>query len=230
VSLAHNYLKDNKIDLIAVVGSGVTETELLREIFENLASDKLLESTLFSKETAAETKAIAQTVLMTRYVLQKRYPDLLRLLKLVKDPGIFSQIETAAQALLKKQKDPKGLLNAGYFIYYYGIHPPGCGNSGMVSKYRAQYEVNLDRDSLDPPIAYFATALEQFSEKDRSEVEAKLLHYAIISFKPSGKAYDATWGSGHEYGEQGKQWHERLHKKYPSSEWAKKTKYYYEAQ
>lgn len=227
IALAHNYLKDHKIELIATAGSGVTNAKLIREIFENLASDKLLEDAMFSEKTATETKTIAQGVLLTRYVLQKRYPDLLKILKWVKDPGIFAEVETAAQTLIKNESDPKGLLNAGYFVYYHGMHSRGCGTSGMVGKYQAQYNVELDRDSLDPPVEYFITALEQFSEQDRSEVEAKLLYYAIISFKPSGKSYDFTWGSSHSDLNNGKEWYEKLHRKYPSSEWAKKTKYYY---
>ncbi|HSQ77264.1 MAG TPA: hypothetical protein VLN91_00065, partial [Nitrospirota bacterium] len=99
MSLAHNYLMDDKIDLIALDGSGVTEDKLLREIFETLASDSLLENVLLSPKTLEEAKPLAQTALLNRYVLQKRYPDLLRILKQTKDPGIYTQIETAARTL-----------------------------------------------------------------------------------------------------------------------------------
>jgi hypothetical protein len=227
MSLAHNYLNDNKIDLIATEGSGITDIKLIREIFENLGSDKLLEETIFSDKITAESKKIAQNVILTRYMLQKRYSDLLRIMKPVKDTGIFSEVETAARTLIKNEHDPKGLLNAGFFLYYHGIHPPSCGNSRLISKFKAKYPVNLDLDDIEPPIDYFTTALEQFSEKDKSEVEAKLLYYAIMSFKPSNKAFDSTWSFNHRDQNNGKEWYERLHRKYPDSEWAKKTKYYY---
>jgi len=227
MALAHNYLKDGKIDLIALDGSGVTEDKLLREIFETLAPDSLLESLLLSPKTLEQARPLAQTALLNRYVLQRRYPDLLRMLKQVKDPGIYNHIETAARTLIKNEKDPKVLLNAGYFIYYNGIHPPSCWKSGFAAKYRSRYKLDPDPASLKPPIEYFTTALAQFSEKDRSEVEAKLLHYAIMSFKPSNKAMDSTWGGRREEGKQGKEWYDRLHRKYPDSEWAEKTKYYY---
>lgn len=227
MSLAHNYLKDNKIDLIALEGSGVTEEKILKEIFETLASDSLLESLIVSPKTLKEARPLAQTALLNRYVLERRYPDLLRILKQVKNPGIYTQVETAARTLSRNKKDPKALLNAGYFIYYNGIHPPACWKSGFAAKYRGQYKVDLDPASLKPPIDYFTAALARFGQDDRSEVEAKLLHYAIISFKPSNKARDSTWGRRYEDGQRGKEWYERLHKKYPNSKWAKKTKYYY---
>jgi TolA-binding protein len=227
MALAHNYLKDDKIDLIALNGSGVTEDNLLREIFETLATDSLLERLVLSPKTLEKARPLAQTTLLNRYVLQGRYPDLLRMLKQVKEPGIYDQIETAARTLLKNEKDPKGLLNAGYFIYYNGIHPAACWKSGFAAKYRSRYKLDPDPASLKPPIDYFTTALAQFGENERSEVEAKLLHYAIMSFKPSNKAMDSTWGRRHEDGHQGKEWYDRLHRKYPDSEWAEKTKYYY---
>lgn len=228
MALAHNYLKDNKIDLIALDGSGVTEDKLLTEIFETLAPDSLLEKLLLSPKTLKEARPLVQTALLNRYVLQGRYQDLLRMLKQVKNPGIYDQMETAARTLLKNERDPKGLLNAGYFVYYNGIHSPSCWKSGFAAEYRSRYKLDLDPASLKPPIDYFTTALAQFSENDRSAVEAKLLHYAIISFKPSNKAMDSTWGRRHEDVKQGKEWYERLHRKYPDSEWAEKTKYYYD--
>lgn len=73
------------------------------------------------------------------------------------------------------------------------------------------------------PYYYYNKASLDFNKKELNEEEARILH--ILTY--CGKYWDACHWYDTNKGLSSKEAFKRLHKKYPESEWAKKTRYYY---
>ncbi len=224
IALANNYLLSGEIEALVAEGSGISNKGLMKEILEHLASDALLERILKSEATQEPTREITKHVLLTRYLLQKQYRRFLEFLHYGPDPGIFLQVETAVRTLASHKDDPKALLNVGYFLHHHQMRPPeSCQYSGLVYRFKGQYGSAFGGDTVEPPFYYYKRGLAQFDADDHSIVEAKLLHYATYCFRYTG----CHWYDVPQEENKGKQWFAKIHRKYPGTKWAKKTKYYY---
>jgi hypothetical protein len=230
ISLARNYLSAEGITLLASKYSDVIDRSIFNELFNYVANDDDLENMIFSDDVASEISEMALSTLLDRHLLEKRYDRFLVLLERLSQPGFYGEVETAARTLSQNPLDPKGLLNMGYFIFLHRITPfkiALCEKSQFLQEFR---HLRTDKPVIslaEPPFRYYEKALAQFGSKDKDEVEAKLLHYLILSFKSGETNYYSTWHQVPPEENKGREWLVLLKKKYPSSVWTKKTKYYY---
>ena len=224
IALANNYLLSGEIEALVAKGSGISDKGLMKEILEHLASDALLERILKSEATQEPTREITKHVLLTRYLLQKQYRRFLEFLHYGPHPGIFLRVKAAVRTLASHTDDPKALFNVGYFLHHRQMRPPeSCQYSGLVYRFKSQYGYAFEGDTVEPPFYYYKRGLAQFDADDHSIVEAKLLHYATYCFRDT----DCHWHDVPQEENKGQQWFAKIHKKYPGTKWAKRTKYYY---
>lgn len=231
ISLARNYLKAEGITLLALQDSGVSDKSIFSELFDYVANDDDLEKIIFEDNVTPEIREMALSTLMARHLLEKRYDRFLALLKRLPRPDIYAEAETAASMLAQEPRNPKGLLNMGYFIFHYKITPKApfkdCGQSQFIQEFQ---HLRTDKPVIslaEPPFRYYEKALTQFGPEDKDEVEAKLLHYLILSFKQGETGYFSTWNLVQPGENKGREWLNRLKSKYPDSVWTERTKYYY---
>jgi hypothetical protein len=71
---------------------------------------------------------------------------------------------------------------------------------------------------------FYQRSLAQFGPDDRSEDEARALHYMINCDR---RGRHGCWGARPSDAESSKLLFRRLHSKYPDGEWAMRTPYYY---
>jgi len=222
----------------------ITDEVTLRDVFENITTNKDLEAIMETKSLPPETSKLINNIFLTRLLLQKQYQEFIRIYFKSSQHGIFEQVVTAVQALNKNPDDGKGLLNVGYFLLHHNITPPIlCRSSGISAAYVYSHPEEMKEKSLnlpfyadnavnglvDAPYKYFLRGLSQFSSSTKSEVEAKLLHYSIVCFSAGGIQARCTWGTQNASKDNsGKIWWTRLHEKYPDSKWAKKSPYYFD--
>jgi hypothetical protein len=229
VAQARNYLLASEVPKLAEPGSGITDSMLLENCFYEVATKDDLEAIIADESVASAVSKQAQATLMNRLLFEKRYDEFVEQLKQLKEPGIYTQVRTAATMLQKDPNNPKGLLNIGYFLASHRIKPKSQYDEMASMPYRFS-KLRVDRpkeEMAEPPFRYYQKALSQFGPQDRGEDEAKLLHYMILSFKRDNDAFFSTWGLVKDQENKGKEWLDRLKSKYPRSKWTKKTKYYY---
>lgn len=147
---------------------------------------------------------------------------------------LFDEVTTAMRMLAKNPKDPKGALNAGYFL---DTQEVGVGDYAEESPAMFQWfrKYSKTADMSDENNAeinaykfYSITAKHYANSSERSEDEAKALHYLIMCFKPHEFGSSCYTGPTPEDATP-EVWFKRLHKKYPHDRWAQETPYFYQA-
>lgn len=147
--------------------------------------------------------------------------------------ALFSEVTTAMRMLAKDPNDPKGALNAGYFLDTQGGQgiEYSVGTSDALQKW---FGIAPTTDATPDDSAsrmnaykfYDITAKHYANSSVHSEDEAKALHYLIMCFKPHEFGSSCFSGSIPTDAEP-KVWFNRLHKKYPHDRWAIETPYFY---
>ena len=194
-------------------------------------ADEELEAGLAGSDIPGDTRQMLNHELARRYVLSGRFKELVNLLgreRVVPFTGataIFARLATDPH-------DITALVDLGEFLYENYI-TPGFGNAlaDLMPRCVPCAEFDTRTDSYTPPLTLFSTAVELAREShQRSEAEAKALHYIVLSERPGRWRQQCTWSSRPVVGANqmtGKQAFERLHKLYENSPWAVNTPYYY---
>lgn len=229
VARARNYLLAGDVQKLAARDSGVTDPMLLESCFIESATDNDLKVIIANPKATPDVRKLAQTTLMNRLLFEKRYGDFVAMLKQLRDPGIYTQVQTAAVTLQNDPNNPKGLLNLGYFLAYHHLVPQESYKETEVLRFgfAPKRADRPQKDVSEAPFRLYLKALKQYGPQDHDENEAKLLHYLIMAFKQSNDTYYTTWWQVKDDENKGKDWFDRLKSKYPQSKWRKKTKYYY---
>ncbi len=149
------------------------------------------------------------------------------------DRAAYVPAETAARTLARQPDDPKGLLNAGFFLMEQAdriselrhcssdLSIDAALSSIVPAEYRSPRGRNFDGIDYVRPASYFRYAIAQ---KPGGDLEAKLLYHGVTCFSPAWR-YGCADDTVPE--EMRRQWFQELKKRHPESPWAKKLKYWW---
>ncbi len=228
-----SYTNRGEIRELGLESSGIHNRSWLLGVWATKASDDDLKVILQNSSSTVEGRALARDLLLDRLLLRKDYNEFLKVFSKITDKGHYHEVETSAKILSSQPNDPKGLLNYGYFLFARAIRPQSMCNHGPFAT-RSPIVENLKKthnakssEKIDPPFFYWRKALDQISDQEPNEVEAKLLYYLIKCFAPTNKAFNCTWLQVDKTENQSKLWFKRLHARYPGSKWAIDTKTYF---
>ncbi|NOT32636.1 MAG: hypothetical protein HOP12_00525 [Candidatus Eisenbacteria bacterium] len=193
------------------------------ELFDALLTSRAL-GELPASGTVGGARALTSLRLL-RHLRSRQYLEFLELWERAGKPAPFGEAETAARRLVANPNDAAGLFNAGYFLQLRDHWPGVCC---------VCYQLSSDSPLAEserwgaPPIDYYVQALARLATQPPSDLEAKVLHYAILTHKPGTFGYAGL----RTYDERIPQatrraWFQRLKTRYPNSSWARKTPYFY---
>lgn len=141
------------------------------------------------------------------------------------DNGPYEAIRTAVRQLARGESLGKAYMNIGYFVATRLEAPAASGAYNFLVALDADRYCDGRLKSYARGAQYFyQRSIAQFSPDDRSEDEAKALHFMINCDR---KGRRGCWGARPGDAESPEVLFERLHGKYPDNQWAKKTPYYY---
>jgi hypothetical protein len=160
---------------------------------------------------------------MFRLLRERRWPEFLALYEKAGRPAPFTEVETAARALARDHSNPKGLFDAGYFLHRrHGAADACCPCRRLTDAPPAYAETGA------APIALYVDALARLAARRDGELEAKVLHHAIMCFKESNDALACRRGVFEAVPRTTRAgWFRLLKTKHAASLWAAKTPYYY---
>ena len=221
----------------------------LRKFAQFGLSDSELEKGINNNKIAGIKHQILVDEISRRYILTKRYAELSSLLAKHQGSGRFMPILPSVTSLANNPHEIKALVDVGEFLYQNYITPDiFFDDYDPYSTYQSP-ENQLIKHCLPcrefanrtknyvPPISFFFSALEiAKSSGERSEAEAKALHY-IVSCARSGDYIERCTWAWKDFEEEketlksvqalSKTAFIRLHRIYKDSPWAAKTPYHY---
>lgn len=203
--------------------------EAARSALRDLFEDADLRKIVAMPDLAAPLRAAAQFPVLEKPLLDQDVEAFLKDYEAFGKPAPFDQVEAAARTLMTTPKDPKALFNYGYFLAVRLVptlasdHCCACN----IVKGLDPYESGSSR-KYKQPIEYYVEALENIGPEKGKDLEAKILHHAIMCFKASNAAgYCTGYQSEQKFPKEvRKAWFDRL-KTHKGSKWLKQTKYYY---
>jgi hypothetical protein len=204
-------------------------------------SDRELEAGIDRSDIPGHNRQILADELARRYVLSGRFKELSRLLDSVQ-VDILMPVKVAIAALAANPRDVRALVDVGELLNAKSIGPksyfdglgtvrwvcppffdlPQCEPCRSVDERVANYT---------PPMWFFLSAVKiARSSGEKSEAEAKALHYIVIGGR-SGPWMDRCTWNWSKYTDSSfatsKRAFARLHHIYKDSPWAAATPYYY---
>lgn len=139
----------------------------------------------------------------------------------------YEHIRTAVRQIVEGENLGTAYMNIGYYIDAVMGHP---GYAGNTASFLSELDPELFCDSslssnYRNAHYFYAKSIAQFDESDRSVSEAKALHYAIQCDRVGRRG---CWGPRPNDLPAAQTLFQRLNRKYPDSEWAERTPYYYD--
>lgn len=237
------YLQENNLKQLMYADSIMKKPKILEDLAHYGFTDDELEQILTSGKISEDVEGIVVQELCRRYLLSKQFSKMLELYNFKKYSGIYYAVKASVVTLAKNPHDAKSLLAIAEFIYHYGLAPNSRSDKGKNNFKYGSYDYYpmentiIQRAALaskfserikkyTPPINYFLEVSSSFKNSNaKSELEAEALHYLVRCFSCYECMNDCEWDSKHE--NLSKAWFRRLHKKYPQSQFAENTPYYY---
>lgn len=185
--------------------------ELHRLVMENLSHEYLPE---------------LRDVLYDAYIQREEFGKLRQLMSSGDlDNGPYEAIRTAVRQLSQGESLGKAYMNIGYFVSTH-MAPPRLTSAYdfLAALDENRYCSGGLKSGEKGAQHFFQRSLAQFDADDNSEDEAKALHFMINCRRPGERG---CWGSRPSGAASSEELFERLHKKYPTSQWTEKTPYYY---
>jgi hypothetical protein len=209
---------------IFAAGSPLASAEVAAGVFDSVFPSAVLQR--LAAVGSGEGPQAAAGVLLFRHLLSGRYREFLDLYDAAGRPEPFGEVETAARTLAGSPDDSKGLFNTGYFLHVRRPAPPTCCPCERLPE--GLVHVPEEDRAGEPPIRYYVRALEGLKDGRDGELEAKVLHHAILCFRQGSAGFSCLQGGGDAIPlATRKGWFQRLKKRYARSSWAQRTEYYY---
>ena len=214
-----------------VMDPTLTNMSLKRVYLASLCDDQKQQGWLGNAPDGDTTHAIFVDLAL-RYLFAGDFAALHRLMEANSDSVVreFSAIRTAVRQIASGESLGKAYMNIAYFMQAISgaIYPPDRLEDYLVQPHNQQCRQNTGRSRVKGPYFYFNQSLEYFSDTDRTVDEQKSLFYLTMCFKQGSSSQSCLWGVKPENGLSSKEAFDRLHGRYPDSEWAFKAKYYYQ--
>jgi len=217
--------------------------KILRSLAQFGLTDSELEKSMNSKEINGDKRQFLVDELARRYVLSKSFKKLSSLLIKEQGSGIFVPLKSLSAVLAKNASNEQALVDVGEFIYQHYITPTATFEGYFSNRFYGNVLLDLSMrckpceefkkrsKNYAPPITLFRSVAESARlSGNKSEAEAKALHYITRCMKKGGEFEDrcnwqTSWGKPSDG--TSKAAFIRLHKSYKNSTWTKKTPYYY---
>jgi hypothetical protein len=223
-------------------GSSIVSEKNLRAVATFGLSDRELEIGVIGNVNSDFRRKILVEELARRYILSGRFAELTGLLNKEQLP-VFAPAGLIIADLVSNPRNVAALVDLGEFLYNSYITP-----RASFAGYRAQLWIGYALADLAPhcipcrefdkrtalytsPMALFQRAVQLSREShQRSESEAKALHYIVLAARLGHWRDQCTWNTSpgvDTYEERSKKAFLRLHRLYKNSPWTTATPYYY---
>lgn len=225
-------------DLHSIVRN-ISNENVLDEIFANICDNEQLLELAQDPQATATARWKASDALVMQNLQREQFQWLHDNYSQLPQNGLlkdrYAPIQTAITQLSNNPDHPQGLLNIGYFLMRnsnLGFMPSADprmtqalqANSGAVcddldNKTRQRYG----------PWHYLARVVDVHNDTQHSEHEAKALHYLTNCHRAGENRRNCLWGNSSLPLPSSEASFNRLHKKYPQSNWATSAPYYYDS-
>lgn len=242
INLAIAKIKANAHDTLWLFTnhSPVRNEKILRIMAKTALNDEQLKGALSHPEISGKPHDYLVDEWLLRQMLIRNYAEMNRIL--LKDAGTkyFASVRGAIATLAKNSKEPTALLNLARFQYKNAITAEFMFHEKEYMVVPAMDELGWCKDcesfegrvqTYTPPFVLFQEVANAYKHSSaQSETEAEALHRLVVCFKGYEFQMDCRWEQSDwsdDKRENGKDFFVRLHRKYPDSQWAKETPYYY---
>lgn len=141
------------------------------------------------------------------------------------DNGRYEAIRTAVRQLAHQESLGKAYMNIGYFVATQMTAPSHSGAFKLLATADEDRYCKYGlKNNVRGAQHFYHQSLVQFGPNDRSEDEAKALHYMINCDR---RGRHRCWGVRPKDAESSEVLFRRLHTKYPDGRWTERTPYYY---
>lgn len=231
-ALIRNYFRSGDIDTVLRNQDKIFYPGALKQVVDKVLPEPVLQKLVAESGYDAASKAESVRALLYRHLYLERWKEFAALFPQADDEvkAEFNVTVDAASLLAKNPKDPRGLLDIGYFLQESAASPRSfiatSAADPLLGEFSGKTGFKSSDDKLErrEPFDYYQAALQN-APGAKGELRAEVLYRLIRCFRFS---YCAPSDPKNKWPlEVRKRWFSELKSKYPQSSWAKELKYYY---